>query len=414
MSFDVFLSFIRGGGVSEGGQGDGRLTLANARTRWWGLGAAQVRGAQWQPAYDCRGEAASEDQPATMTLTYQAHVTQRTGEDWQRVRLALSTSQPAAGGDVPSLAPEVLAFYDPQQERMHMQMAYAGAAGGRARGRPMAKSARMRTAAAAADGAESLMMMGEEEEEMMDAEMDLMAMDDMMPAAMPVMMHVATAAVEEGTLGATFNVAAAASIPADGEAHTVVIGVVAVQPVFSYVAVPRASQRAYLVAHAANQSPYPLLPGAMQVFLDGAATATVQLPLVSPGENVTVSFGTDDAVRVKELPVARTEEDKGLFFGETKKRTVRRLLSVTNNRRTPVTVEVRDQLPQSSHKELQVKLLDKTTAAGAAAGAVVAFSQPQPQSLQWQVTLPPGVEQQLEVRFSLEWPKDKKVVGGGF
>lgn len=45
----------------------------------------------------------------------------------------------------------------------------------------------------------------------------------------------------------------------------VVIGVVAVQPTFSYVAVPRASPRAYLVAHANNQSPYPLLPGAMQV-----------------------------------------------------------------------------------------------------------------------------------------------------
>lgn len=67
---------------------------------------------------------------------------------------------------------------------------------------------------------------------------------------------------------------------------------------------------------------HPSAPRA-QVFLDGSATATVQLPLVTPGENLTVSFGTDDAVRVKELPVARTEEDKGLFFGETKKRTVR-------------------------------------------------------------------------------------------
>jgi hypothetical protein len=34
-------------------------------------------------------------------------------------------------------------------------------------------------------------------------------------------LQVATAAVEEGTLGATFTVAAAASIPADGQPHTV-------------------------------------------------------------------------------------------------------------------------------------------------------------------------------------------------
>jgi hypothetical protein len=86
---------------------------------------------------------------------------------------------------------------------------------------------------------------------------------------------------------------------------------------------------------------------------------------------------------------------------------VRRLLSVTNNKRTTVTVEVRDELPQSAHKELKVALVEKTTV-GSAGGTVV-FTQPQPHSLRWRVTLPPGVEQQLKVTFTLEWPKDKQV-----
>jgi hypothetical protein len=143
-----------------------------------------------------------------MLLTYQAHVTQRTGEDWcvwhprrvqreregmcveqrgvcvcvcvcvcrTRVRLSLSTSQPAAGGDVPSLTTEVLGFYDPEQRHLHMQhMAYAGAArSGATRARPMMKMARM-----AADGAEMEMAM--------DNDMMMMADEEAMPEPIPMM-----------------------------------------------------------------------------------------------------------------------------------------------------------------------------------------------------------------------------------
>ena len=35
-----------------------------------------------------------------------------------------------------------------------------------------------------------------------------------------------------------------------------------------------------------NDSPYPLLPGPVRVFLDGAFTTTSTLPLVAPGEKL--------------------------------------------------------------------------------------------------------------------------------
>src|SRR5690349_21677338 len=54
-------------------------------------------GASWQPRYDARVETSA----FTVRLTQQALVSQRTGEDWMGVALALSTAQPSAAVTLP-------------------------------------------------------------------------------------------------------------------------------------------------------------------------------------------------------------------------------------------------------------------------------------------------------------------------
>src|SRR5260370_158658 len=56
-----------------------------------------VSGASWLPRYDARVDVSS----ARVHLTQQALVTQRTGEDWADVVLALSTARPSAAATLP-------------------------------------------------------------------------------------------------------------------------------------------------------------------------------------------------------------------------------------------------------------------------------------------------------------------------
>ena len=66
-----------------------------------------VQNASWQPIYDLR--AATKEK--RIELTYNALVWQETGEDWNDVRLILSTSQPVVGGSEPSISTWFLDAY---------------------------------------------------------------------------------------------------------------------------------------------------------------------------------------------------------------------------------------------------------------------------------------------------------------
>ena len=81
-----------------------------------------VDGASWQPAYDLR---LIDD---SVSLTYLAHICQKTGEDWPETPLTLSTARPAASATLPELKPWYLniAVELPAPARGRMMMRSAG------------------------------------------------------------------------------------------------------------------------------------------------------------------------------------------------------------------------------------------------------------------------------------------------
>eukprot|EP00241_Pyramimonas_parkeae_P003088 CAMPEP_0114261082 /NCGR_PEP_ID=MMETSP0058-20121206/20900_1 /TAXON_ID=36894 /ORGANISM="Pyramimonas parkeae, CCMP726" /LENGTH=699 /DNA_ID=CAMNT_0001376499 /DNA_START=166 /DNA_END=2265 /DNA_ORIENTATION=- len=354
-------------------------------------------GASWRPSYDCRGMSATSSDVPSVTLTYQGVITQSSEEDWVNTKIMLSTNRPSVGGNVPVLQQEILEIFNPHEssrfsERAAMLRHRATGASG-ARAMPMMASM-SRMEVASAEGAS-------------DAAMDESVESSVQFKSVP-MMTTQDAHVTEGAIGATYTIGRRSTIPSDNQPHKVVIGVVEVKPEFEYVALPRASPRAFLTAKASNRSPYTMLAGSMQVFLDGNAVTHTMLSQVRPGENFTLSFGADDSVRVKEIPQVKTNEDKGMFFGETTKRTVLRVMSIKNTKEVPVSVLVKDSIPRTAHRDLKVGLQDKTTSG--TQGAEVQFKQADsPEELEWICKLPPGVEQTLSVKYTIEWPKDKDI-----
>ena len=65
-----------------------------------------------------------------------------------------------------------------------------------------------------------------------------------------------------------YEIARRSSIPSDNVGHKVSVAIIDLKPKFEYECVPRKSSHAYLKAKVKNTSPYTLLAGPTNIFLD--------------------------------------------------------------------------------------------------------------------------------------------------
>ncbi len=326
-----------------------------------------VPGASWSPSYDARllsGERA-------VALSYFGVVRQNTGEDWSEVALTLSTARPGLGGAAPTLSTWSLDVLNPLLLRQALEKAE--------RREYSAKAAPAPTAA----GAMNLQLLTSE------------APPELKDAAL------ASATLEAGATSAAFKVALAASVPSDNSPQKVPIISTRLNANPEYLTVPKRLATAYLTAKVVNSSDFPLLAGAMNVFLDGTFVATSSLRTVMAGEKFDLALGADEAISVKHKRVNQFTEDTGLTRSG-KRITYEYLITVQNNKRTAERVIVADQLPLSRNEKIVVRQLSpdaqelKPTDQGA---------------LKWTLDLKPGEKRELTVKFAVEFANDVSVVG---
>ena len=168
-----------------------------------------------------------------------------------------------------------------------------------------------------------------------------------------------------------------------------------------YLTVPKRQQVAYLTTKVVNSSEFPLLAGAMNVFLDGTFVATSGLRTVMSGEKFDLALGADEGISVKHKRVNKFTEDTGLT-NSGKRITYEYLLTIQNNKKTAERVIVADQVPLSRNEKIVVKQLSpdakdlKPTDEG---------------TLKWTLDLKPGEKRELTVKFTVEYANDVNVAG---
>lgn len=343
-----------------------RLTAASPGALTLELAYA-VRNARWTPGYDAR---VSGDGRA-VELAYFGLVAQSTGEDWSEAALTLSTARPALGGAAPELKPWELEVALPKP------VLPASAA---LKNQPVSLSA--------------FEVRGEARRERSPGEA-AEARPNQQDAAL------AQATVEAGATSASFRVEAPVAVPSDGSTRRVPITVLALAAEPEYQATPKRQAAAFLTSKVTNTSEFPLLAGAMNVFLDRTLVATSRLRTVMPGERFTLALGADEAVAVQHRRVQVFTEDTGLT-NAGRRVTHEYLLTVHNHRTTPVRVVVTDQLPLARHEKINVRQLAPTAAE----------VKPTDEGLlRWTLDLAPGEKRAWPVKFSIEHPKELEVRG---
>ena len=168
--------------------------------------------------------------------------------------------------------------------------------------------------------------------------------------------EMASATIEAGATSASFKIAVASSVPSDNSPQKAPITAVKLAANPEYLTVPKRLATAYLTAKVVNSSDFPLLAGAMNVFLDGTFVATSALRTVMSGEKFDLALGADEGISVKHKRVNKFTEDTGLT-NSGKRITYEYLITVQNNKKTTERVIVADQVPLSRNEKIVVKLL---------------------------------------------------------
>jgi uncharacterized protein (TIGR02231 family) len=325
-----------------------------------------VPGASWTPSYDARVN--SNDK--TVTLAYHGLVRQNTGEDWKDVALTLSTARPSMGGAAPEVRPWTVDVFDPRVVPVAMPLA--------------SREMRMRSAAAPAAAGGVLM------QAMADA-----------PAELAKDASFAAARIDQTATSASFKISAPSSVPSDNSPQKIPVTTAALAANPEYLTTPKLQPAAFLTAKVVNTSEFPLLGGAMNVFLDGTFVATSALRTVMPEEKFDLALGVDEGISVKHKRVKRFAEDTGLT-NSGKRVTYEYLLTLQNNKKVAARVVVADQIPVSRNEKIVVKQLSpdakefKPTTEGA---------------LKWTLDLKPAEKRELTVKFSIDYPNDVQVAG---
>ncbi len=301
-----------------------------------------VGGASWQPAYEAR----ADEQGRAVELSTYATVQQSTGEDWKGARLLLSTALPDENATPPELRPLELSSEERKEERKVLT-------------RREEYQEHAQTGATTPSGGESLR------------------------------------ATAQG-LSVQLAVPERADVSGDGSAVRLRVARTRLQASFAWRSVPKLYPVVFRVARLTNSAPFPLLPGAVDVFRQTGFLGRQPLERVAQGAPFELTFGIEEGLRVERQVVEEVARDEGLFGGKRRFRFAYRF-EVANYRKGPEEVEVAEHIPVSELEDVKVELDSKKTTAGYALAEEDGITT-------WKLKLAPAEKRMVDLVFHVDVP----------
>lgn len=321
-----------------------------------------VSQAGWQPLYDMR--LLEENGRYALEITYLAQITQRSGQAWSQVNLAVSTARPALNQKLPEIHPWFIREYQPPQPRQLVRAA-----------QPAPAAAKME------------MMVADAAPEPQVAEESFAA-------------EAVTAEVQAEGTAVTFKAPGQTNIPNDGSPHKTILQQIHLEPSLDYLTIPKYGEAVFRRATVAYDQIGPLLPGAASLFVGDEYIGQTQIKFTAQGDELELLLGVEDRITV-ERKLARRGVDKRLLRDQRQLR-YGYTIALKNLLKMEAQVVVKDHIPVSRHEQIKVKLEE---------------AQPQPAEqtdlnlLEWQLTLSGGAEETVRYEYSVAHPRNLNVVG---
>jgi len=310
-----------------------------------------VSRAGWFPQYDLRANSA-----ANVALDCFAMIKQSTREDWKGVDMEISTAKPFVYGTPPVLSSWLVDVYRPRPV--------------------MYKSAPMQGLEDAERMLSKGMIRPEKVYEQPQVKTEISSFSFVLPRKVDV--------------------------PSDNQPHKIMIASASKESKLNYYAVPKLSKYSYLRADLKNPFLFPLLKGRTNIFLDNRLVGSAYLKkTILPDEDIALSLGIDDGIKVEKKLVKKFTESAGAFAGKT--RVIYEFaIDIFNGKDRKIALAVKDNFPVSRNEKIKVEIESpKKDEAKISDDGIIT----------WDLKLARGEKKSLKVKFRVEYPKDLRITG---
>ncbi len=326
-----------------------------------------VDNASWYPYYDLRIQNINNP----VTIAYMGTVSQSCGENWENVKLVLSSGDPSQSGTKPKINPWYLAFYQPivYRERNDKMMENAPA---------------------------------------MMQKREIMANEEVMKDEVVVTGYGANKAKMLSTVApdnmrnnettAEFEVVERSNIPSNGNTYNVNIAELTVPAFFNYESAPKLDKSVFLSAGITGWEAFNLMDGNANLYFEGTFVGSTYLDTKNAADTMTISLGRDKAISINREKVKDFTANQMLSSQRKDTRTWE--ITVRNNKSQKVSVTVEDQIPLSNNSEIVV---EKGEISGAEFDDKTG-------KLTWKLNLEPKESKKLTFSYTVKYPKKGKVI----
>jgi hypothetical protein len=367
----------------------------------------------WRPEYKVRAGKVTED----VQLDYLANLMQHSGEDWNQVKMTLSTAQPMLNASPPELSmlqpilvtrgapgappmpggkPAPFAQTTPSAQLLDMANSFRDKAGANYRS---GKSKDQQDAAKFLNDASAF----EQNLELMQSPAEVIA--NLKKAGKGV-------SGPSGTDGpsVTYHLGSKLTVPSRGDEQVIEVVKLNLAPKFYYKTVPVLNAHVYRLADLCNKSEHVLLPGEATMYQGSDFVGRMPMPLVASGEEFTAGFGVDTQLQVQRQMVDQTRSTAG---GNQVLKYEYRIL-VSSFKKDPVQLQVWDRLPKGETESVGV-ILGKTTPELCKDGLYLRESRPN-NLLRWDVEVPANSsgEKAFAINYEFRMELDRQMAITGF
>ncbi len=319
--------------------------------------------AAWAPVYDLR----AQDTKQPCQFSYKANISQHTGQDWNNIDLTLSSSNPVVNQTAPTLSPWFLTFQQVMNSLNEITTVNAGTNARYAESTPKAVT-----------------FSSERAEDKDEEKTDIYTT------------HEIGNTTSQNQLSVEFHIDQPYTLPSDDKPHMVEIKKYDLKAIYHYQTIPKLQRDVFLLAGITQWEDLNILPGEVNIYYAGGYVGKSYISPENTADTLNFSLGMDKKIVVKRT---RTKDFSSTqWIGSNKTQTFGWVITLHNAQNDSLTMDVFDQIPLTTDKDIIVTPLDLGGAKENESG-----------KLTWHVSLAAGETKKLIFSYSVKYPKDKTI-----
>lgn len=194
-----------------------------------------------------------------------------------------------------------------------------------------------------------------------------------------------------------FDIKTPYTIPSDGKNYTIMIDDYMIPADYQYIAAPRADDDAFLTALLTDWTKYNLLPGVSNIFFENTYIGKTDINPRITSDTLTLSLGSDKGVMIDRQLQKNFSSTKTI--GSKTEVTTSWKITIKNNKSTPIDLMLTDQIPVSTVNTIEVKAVTLSEGVLEESTGIVT----------WQLSLAAGEMKEIEVKYTVKYPKGSRV-----